>query len=73
MAYVIELYREGALIERPPPYDIQRLEDAKRFAVWRGRANNADFVRVLDDAGKLELWSERLDAEAPKARGTPPT
>src|SRR2546421_5988466 len=61
MAYVIELYREGALLERPPPYDIQHLEDAKHFAARRGRTNNADFVRVLDDAGQLELWSERLD------------
>ena len=61
MAYVIELYREGALLERPPPYDIQHLEDAKHFAARRGRTNNADFVRVLDDTGQLELWSERLD------------
>ena len=62
MAYVIELYREGALIERPLPYDIRQLEDAKHFALRRGRTNKADFVRVLDDSGKLELWSERLDA-----------
>ncbi|VIO69283.1 hypothetical protein CI1B_25990 [Bradyrhizobium ivorense] len=64
MPYVIEVYREGALVARPAPYDVH-IENAKHVANRLGVANRGNFVRVLDEDGRLELWSERLDAKRP--------
>ena len=58
MPYVIELFREGAVVGGRLPYG-GHLENAKRLALRQARANDANFVRILD--GELEIWSERLD------------
>ena len=60
---VVEAYRDGALVAGPIPY-AGHPENAQHLARRTGLAVGADFVRVLDESGKLEQWSERLDEQA---------
>jgi hypothetical protein len=57
--YEIEFYREGVRIGHPEPFTGYRL-NAEYHAARKGRRNNADFVRVLDEG--VEVFSRRFDA-----------
>lgn len=57
---VVEAYRDGALVAGPIPY-AGHPENARHLARRTGLASGADFVRVLDESGQEEQWSERLD------------
>ncbi|HEY8671590.1 MAG TPA: hypothetical protein VIL63_12160 [Terriglobales bacterium] len=56
---VVEAYRDGALVAGPIPY-AGHPENARHLARRTGLESGADFVRVLDESGKEEQWSERL-------------
>jgi hypothetical protein len=57
---VVEAYRDGVLIAGPLPYS-GHPENAQHLARRTGLVAGADFVRVLDESGKQEQWSERID------------
>jgi hypothetical protein len=63
MNTVVEAYRDGALVAGPIPY-AGHPENARHLARRTGLESGADFVRVLDESGKEEQWSERLDKQA---------
>jgi hypothetical protein len=63
MNTVVEAYRDGALVAGPIPY-AGHPENARHLARRTGLAAGADFVRVLDEAGKEEQWSEHIDKQA---------
>ena len=66
MNTVVEAYRNGALVAGPIPYS-GHPENAQHLARRTALEFGADFVRVLDQSGKEEQWSERL-AEQPVAK-----
>jgi hypothetical protein len=59
MNTVVEAYRNGALVAGPIPYS-GHPENAQHLARRTAVQFGADFVRVLDESGKEEQWSERL-------------
>ena len=60
---VVEAYRDGVLVAGPIPYS-GHPENARHLARRTGLVAGADFVRVLDESGKQEQWSSRLEAPA---------
>jgi hypothetical protein len=60
---VVEAYRDGALVAGPIAY-AGHPENARHLARRTGLATGADLVRVLDESGKEEQWSEPLDGKA---------
>jgi hypothetical protein len=59
MNTVVEAYRNSALVAGPIPY-AGHPENARHLARRMGLTVGADLVRVLDQSGKEEQWSERL-------------
>jgi hypothetical protein len=60
---VVEAYRDGALVAGPIAY-AGHPENARHLARRTGLTVGADLVRVLDESGKEEQWSEHLDGQA---------
>ncbi|MBU6465028.1 MAG: hypothetical protein KGL35_07840 [Bradyrhizobium sp.] len=59
---VVEAYRDGTLVAGPIAYT-GHPENAQHLARRTGLVTGADLVRVLDESGKEEQWSERLDGQ----------
>ena len=66
MNTVVEAYRDGTLVAGPTPY-MGHPENAQHLARRMAVESRADFVRVLDDSGKEEQWSENVGESAAKA------
>jgi hypothetical protein len=57
---VVEAYRDGVLVAGPTPY-AGHPENAQHLARRTALETRADFVRVLDESGIYEQWSQHLD------------
>jgi hypothetical protein len=63
---VVEAYRDGTLVAGPIAY-AGHPENARHLARRTGIVAGADLVRVLDESGQEEQWSERIDGKAAAA------